>query len=81
MKRHTSFLLCLLAFVLILSGCKKKPETIPTSQPTQATIQPTQPTIQPTQPTIQPTQPTEETAEATTSPTEDLDELPPIVVG
>ena len=74
MKRHTSFLLCLLAFVLILSGCKKKPETIPTSQPTQATIQPTQPTIQPTQPT-------EETAEATTSPTEDLDELPPIVVG
>lgn len=74
MKRHTSFLLCLLAFVLILSGCKKKPETIPTSQPTQATIQPTQATIQPTQPT-------EETAEATTSPTEDLDELPPIVVG
>lgn len=67
MKRHTSFLLCLLVFVLILSGCKKKPETIPTSQPTQATIQPTQPT--------------EETAEATTSPTEDLDELPPIVVG
>ena len=65
MKRYTYLGLCILALVFVLSGCRKLPDELPATQPTQSFTQPTEETT---------------TVTETTSASEDLDELPPIVV-